>query len=316
LNQLQEKIYHQEESLVSEIETYIIKINFEANIGSKKISDIQNEVEFIVKSSSEERLYVILNLLYYHSIDLEAKLKVIDRLKSTNKIISLIVYGLPKDKRQILNYIHDLVPHIPIFSVENEAESILKARELKSNNKMTALSLGPSVFTGVRKDELVINGKMMIQVHNKKWNYRHPDDTYFFKINLLDSDVFISKLSGFLSYRKVVITNVLFDRVVNKVVGPQKQYFQIIDCSNVLNSTINIKRNIIHNMERTEYIVFYGLSAYMKIMLNLSKQFYSNFKKVMIANSYEEAVTLVLERKYGKNYFKPRSAEIFTESYR
>jgi len=303
VNLVQEHTQEQLLSQVSEIEPYIIKINFEGNIDGADMQSIRNRVEFVLKASDDHQIYFILDLNNLNSIDLEARLCILDRIKSSNKLVSIIIFGLPENKREMLYYLNENEPQLPVFLTENESEALLKARELYSNNKMTSLSIGPSVFTGVSRKEVNISGKSIMKVHDKNWCYTHPDETYYFRIDLIDSDIFISKPSGYLNYKKVLVTNVLFDQVVNRVMGPKNNYFQIIDYSNVFGTTLNVKRNIINNIERTDFMVFYGLSPYMKMVINFSKQFHSKLSTIIIADSYEEALQLVLEYKYGKDYF-------------
>lgn len=300
-------------SQVSEIEPYIIKINIQGDVNAADMQDIRNEAELVLKGTAEQWIYFILDLNSFNSIDLEARLCILDKIKTSQKVISIIIFGLAEDKREMIYYLNETEPQLPVYVSDNEAGALLKARELYSKRKIASLSLGPSVFTGISRNEVPIFGRNIMRVHDKKWSYTHPDETYYYRIDLLDSDILVSKPSGYLNYKKVLVTNVLFDKVVNRVMGPKNSYFQIIDYSNVFGTTINVKRNMINNLERTDYMVFYGLTPYMKVVVNFSKQFYSNFSTILIADTYEEAVRMVLEHKYGKNYFGQISSESIRE---
>lgn len=303
----QEHVLDQLMSQLTEIEPNILKISFKGNINGSEMRSIRKASELVLTASNEKRIYFILDLNDFDSIDLEARLCILDKIKLSSKLMSFIIFGLADNKREMHYYLNENAPHISVFITENESEAILKARELNSMSQTKPLTFGPTYFSGISKEEVIISGKTLNQVHDKKWSYTNPDETYYYRIDLIDSDILISKPSGYLNYKKVLVTNVLLDKVVNRVIGQKKHYYQMIDYSDVMSCTMNVKRNIINNIERTDYMVFYGLSLYMKLVVYIRKQLYPNFNRVMIADSYEEALKMILVHKYGSDYFKPKA---------
>ncbi|NOR86475.1 MAG: response regulator, partial [Bacteroidales bacterium] len=219
-----------------------------------------------------------------------------------------IIYGIKRILRTSIRYIFHNSDTQKVYEVQNEHAALARANELIRKYQVDIMAIGPSALTGVVKSAVSCKGLSFNSVHDKQWAYKHPNETYFYEIDLIDYDILVSRPSGYIEYNNSLTANVLFDKVVDKMLGKETPYYRIQDYTNVVNTSMRARRDftnyIVKNIDRINILVFYGLNTYMKAVVKFGKLFHPKFSKVKVANSFDEAFSLVLEHKYGKNIFE------------
>ncbi|NPD46870.1 MULTISPECIES: ATP-binding protein [unclassified Lentimicrobium] len=296
---------------IVELDLHLIKITIKGDLSLVSLLEI--EKYFSKEKENKQTIYVILDLNEFISIEFKAKQYVFENNFFPHKGFEILVYGLKIGYSANLHLLFHNDSNITVFEFDTEDQALIKAKELSSLEKMNTLAIGPSSFTGIIKDNIKIIDKSFIMIHDKSWNYQHPSNSYYYKIDLLDANIFISRPVGYIEEENSLSANVLFDKVVYKLLGTKAHYYRIQDYTEVLSSSLSARRDftnyIINNINRIDLMVFYGLNSFMKAIVKFGKLIHPKFYKVKIADSFEEAVKLVLNHKYGQTYFK-ENAEI------
>lgn len=290
---------------IVQLDSFSVRITISGELTLPNLIEIENY--FKDKKEIDQNNYVILDLTTFSSIAFNAKQYVHENRFFPEKGFEIFVFGLKKDLYANMHLLFHNDTNIHVYEFENEKQAKLKAKELYNRVKMEALAIGPSSFTGIVKKNIEIKDKEFVLIHDKSWNYKTSNDTYFYKIDLLDVDIFISRPSGYIEFENSLKANVLFDKVVYKVLGADRSYYRIQDYSGVISTSLSARRDftnyIINNINRIELMVFYGLNSFMKAIVKFGKLIHPTFYKVRIADSFEEAIALVMKHKYGEDYF-------------
>lgn len=271
------------------------------------------EVKNIQNKSINDQAYLLIDFNEFETIALETKKWVSENKSPFISSVVFIIYGLNNFPRSVIRFIFQNSVTLKLFEVQNEIAAIQRVNELLSQYQMNNLAVGPSAITGVEKSKIKIANVAFDLVHDKKWAYKHPEETYFYEIDLIDYNVFVSRPSGYVEYNNSLTANVLFDKVIQKMIGDEGSYYRIQDYSNVVSSSLGARRDftnyISNNINRINLMVFFGLNTYMKAMVRFGKLFNPNFSKIKIANNFEDALRLVFEHKYGPEIFNDNQSE-------
>ena len=280
----------------------------QGNVNLSVILDLEVKIKQIRELLSREHLIIIMDFRKISGIDLEARNRISQSHILSNTYIDFIFIRLSDKMRTIFSFLYYLKSHTRVFDVVSFEKAIMLYQELESKYKMGTMSEGPSVFTGVKKEVVKILGKEFLMVHNKKWSYVDPKETYFYHIDLIDSNILISRPSGSIEHVNSINANVIFDKVVQEVINKGDSYYRIQDYSDVMSTTMSARRDftnyIIKNIDRISLMVFYGLNPVMKAIVKLGKLIHPSFYKVQIVKNFDDALQMALEHKYGKQYFK------------
>lgn len=284
----------------------IVKITVFGELSLASLLAIENYFSKVI--SNEKNYYVIIDLRAFISIAFKAKQYIFGKDFFPEKGIEIIVFGLNPAYSANLHLLFHSDSNINVFEFENEFQALTKANELSSKAKMDSLAIGPSSFTGIIKKNIKIKGKDYVMVHDKSWNYQHPIKTYYYRIDLVDANIFISRPAGYIELENSLSANVLFDKVAYKLIGSEAHYYRIQDYTEVMSSSLSARRDftnyIINNIDRIDLMVFYGLNSFMKAIVKFGKLIHPKFYKVKIADSFEDAMAIVLNHKYGKDFFE------------
>jgi hypothetical protein len=270
-------------------------------------SELLQQIDHQLKEISNIRKHLIILFDLRNCSDIKLENYQFSNQTSINDNVQLdllIVRNFGLNKATFLKIFHKYQDvHTYDFSEYAVAEK--KAFELSSNQKMESIFSGP--FSGVDKEQINIGARRFWRVHNRAWKYIAQNGNYFYKIDLIDSDILVSQPAGFIEQENSVNANVLFDKVVYELLGHQQKYYRVQDYTKVERSTFSARRDftnyIMLNIDRIELMVFYGLNSTMKAAVRIGKLLHSAFSKVKIVETFEEAMSLVLEHKYGKGFF-------------
>ncbi len=286
---------------------FIYKINVSEVISHKDLQNLDLSIREVLRRNGLRKIFIVANLSKYSHFTQDAMYyleneKFIDQLH-----VVFVIYGLNPLYRAALTNLIPPKSTVLVYEVQNEKTADIKARILKSEYLMQTMLSGLVTFTGIDRNTVEIKGKKMLLVHDKNWEYKHPKDTYFYKIDIVDSNIFVSRPSGYIEYNNSLTANTLFDKAVYKMMGDHGKYYRIQDYTNVVSSTFSARRDFIHyisdNIDRIELMVFYGLNAIMKTIVKMGKYFNPQFYKVKVVETFDEAMILILNHKYGGLYF-------------
>ncbi len=291
---------------IVELNPYSAKIHISGNVSLNSVIEV--EKYFTVLNQKDHLSFFILDFTNFISLEFEAKQFIHEKNFTQEKFFDLLIYGLKPEFIANLHLLCHNDSNINVFEFENETQALLKAKELTNKAKMDILAIGPSSFTGIIKTNIKVKDKSYTMIHDKSWNYKHPDKTYYYKIDLIDANILVSRPAGYIELENSLSANVLFDKVVFKLLSKNNHYYRIQDYTEVMSSSLAARRDftnyIINNINRIDLMVFYGLNSFMKAIVKFGKLIHPKFYKVKIADSFEEAMSLVLNHKYGQNYFK------------
>lgn len=279
----------------------------QGNVDLSVVLELELKIREIRELLSREHLIIIMDFRKISNIDLEARNRISQSQLLTKTYIDFIFISLTDKMRAILAFLYHAKNHSKVIDVDSYEEAQLLYQELESKYRMGAMSEGPSVLTGVKKEIIKILDKEFLMVHNKKWTYVDPKETYFYQIDLIDSNILISRPSGYIEYVNSVNANVIFDKVIFEVIGKEESYYRIQDYTDVMSTSLSARRDftnyIIKNIDHISLMVFFGLNPVMKAIVKLGKLIHPSFNKVKIVKSFDDALKMVLEHKYGKQYF-------------
>lgn len=274
-----------------------------------EVDDYQEIVKLLLDYSKQKNLthlVIILDLSQLVSISYEARKAAYQNstLKEIN--LDLIFLNLRPDLKASLQFLFINKKYLRYYDSQNTEEAIKKAIVLVNERNMDSFFSGPSVLTGIRKRSFRFGNKEFTIIQDKKWSYQDANENYHYEIELIDSNIFISRPSGSIEFDHSLHANVLFDKVVYEILGHDDFYYRIQDYSDVLKTSYSAKRDftnyIIKNIDRINLMVFFGLNQSMKAIVKIGKLVHPSFSKVKIANSFDEAIALIMENKYGSEF--------------
>lgn len=220
--------------------------------------------------------------------------------------LDIVIFNLKPEYKAGLQFLISDKKRLRYFEYSDSEAAKKKAFELVNQNKMMQFVSGPSVITGVYREEFKIGNKKLLLIHDKNWTYQDPKATYHYEIDLIDSNIFISRPSGFIEFDHSINANVLFDKVVYEILGNEETYYRVQDYTGVEKSSYSARRDftsyIIRNIQRIELMTFFGLNPTMKAIVKIGKLLHPAFTKVKICNTFEEALNIILDHKYGDNF--------------
>ena len=285
----------------------IYKIDLPVELTQNDLEEIDILIRDLLKKKGQNRLFLVANMSRFRHFSDDALIF----LQKQNFLAQLnlvaILYGLNQLFRPAMTKLFYPDSTLSVYEVQDEKIALVKARILRSEYLMQTMSSGPVAFTGIDRSTLEINGRKILMVHDRDWEYKHPKETYYYKIDVVDSNIFISRPSGYIEYNNSLTANTIFDKAVLKMIGESGQYYRIQDYTNVVSTALNARREFIQyiaeNINRIDLMVFYGLNTVMKTIVKLGKYFNSQFYKVKVVETFDEALILILNHKYGGLYF-------------
>jgi len=233
----------------------------------------------------------------------DVRSKIIEGRIFNNERVSFVFYGMNYFVSTISKMINNRLENKRLFVVKNEEEAIERAKKLLENynvQKIKDIQEQNNYFLSEKIIEIA--GKSYKKLSRPAWTYTDPGSDYFYKIELIDDNILVSQPSGYILYQNSVMANVLFDKVINSELGQNKKYYRIQDYSSVVGSENKARRDftdyIISGIDSINLMVFYGLNTTMKTVVRLGKLMHPAFKKIRIANTFEESLELVIADKY------------------
>lgn len=260
------------------------------------------------KETNSSHLVVYLDFTDFTGIDFDVR-----KWASQSEILKevsldILILNLKPEYKAELQFLFNGKRQLAYFEYTDPVKAKKKAFELVNQRKMMRLVSSPSVITGVNKREIKAGNKELLLIHDKNWGYQDPKGTYHYEIDLVDSNIFISRPSGFIEFDNSIKANVLFDKVVYEVIGKEANYYRVQDYSGVEKSSYSARRDftsyIIRNIQRIDLMVFFGLNPTMKAIVKIGKMLHPAFTKVRICNTFEEALNIILNHKYGDDFLE------------
>lgn len=300
-------IYSTFSVVVSQMQPQVHKIAIKGLFTYAAYQILKEKIVLLSLDSKDKKIYLLFDFTNIEGIATDVKKRIKKENLGLTPGIKYILFGLKNFNKNLFQYIIPNVVDSCVYVEQNEYSSMLFVNDLLSKEKVNDLPVGPSAITGLVKMKLQIQEKYLDFVHDKQWAYKDPQGSYLYEIELIDYNVFVSRPSGYIQYNNSLTANVLFDKVLFKMLGHDGKYYRIQDYSNVVKSSMSARRDftqyIVNNIDRIHLLVFYGLNTYMKAVVNFGKLFHPKFYKVKLANTFEDAMQLILEHKYGKDYF-------------
>lgn len=292
--------------IVTQVQPQVHKITLKGVYTLAAFQILQNKISLFKSSSDSKQVYLLFDLQEFISISIEVKKWFSDNRTIGSSSIIYIIFGLNYSPKTIGRYLFKNADDSKLHQTKNEHSAVLLVNDLLKKAKINSLPAGPSSITGVVKTNIQIEGKTFDVVHDKQWTYNHPEESYFYEIDLIDYNIFVSRPSGYIEYNNSLTANVLFDKVLFKMLGHEGRYYRIQDYSNVIKSSLSARRDftqyIANNINRIDLLVFFGLNTYMKAVVNFGKLFHPKFYKVKVVNNFDEALRVIIEHKYGRDY--------------
>lgn len=274
-----------------------------------EVDDYREIVKLLINYSKRENLkhlVIVLDLTELVSISYDSRKAAFQNSELKDINLDLIFLNLRSDLKASLQFLFINKKYLRYYDSHNTEDAINKAIVLVNERDMDSFSSGPTVLTGVRKRSYDFGNKAFSIIHDKKWSYQDVNGSYHYEIELLDSNIFISRPSGSIEFDNSLHANVLFDKVVFEILGHSDSYYRIQDYSDVLKTSYSARRDftnyIIKNIERINLMVFYGLNQSMKAIVKIGKLVHPSFSKIKIANSFDEAIAFIMENKYGSDF--------------
>jgi len=298
---------------VTQVQTHVHKITLKGAYTLSAHQTLQDKILLLSSETDEYQLYLIFDLREFQSVTYEVKKWINAEQLSTPQLTTFIVFGLNKISDSILRYVLQNASSSNVYKANNEGAAVLLANDLLKKQKLNSMPIGLSAITGIVKEKIQVGNKTFDLIHDKSWTYKHPEESYYYEIDLIDSNVFVSRPSGYIEYNNSLTANVLFDKVLFKVLDNDERYYRIQDYSRVVKSSLSARRDftqyIANNIERIDLLVFFGLNTYMKAVVKFGKLFHPSFYKVKVVDSFDEALHVVLEHKYGKGFLGDKNGK-------
>lgn len=217
--------------------------------------------------------------------------------------INIIIYGMNYFVSTMAKIISSKQVNKRLYVVKNEAVALEMATSLLSNyNERRIRILQEFNYYSNNENSVEVNGKNYQILSRNGWTYNDSDGDYSYKVELIDDNILVSRPSGYIRYQNSVMANVLFDKVVKSEIENNEKYYRIQDYSEVFGAENKARRDftsyIINGINRIELMVFYGLNKTMRTIVRLGKLVHPAFVKVKIAETFEDAVGIIIAHKY------------------
>jgi len=285
---------------VNQIKPQIFSFGLKGYFTTSAYLTIYQRIKEIVGKAGGKHVYVILDFSRFSCIS-KNMAKINDEMQDALLNLTYINHGLSNMSRTEIRSFIPNEERSTIIEVVDEAAALNLANDLLRKNKTLKPSSSLSDYDVVNNKYQVFD-KPLDLIHNKKWAFKTDDNTYSYRIDLVDGDVFISAPKGHITYDNSIAANLLFDDALDSILPDANRYYRIQDYSQVINSTTEAQRDftkyIIYNLDNIGLIVFFGLNKYMKAAVKIGKIFLPNSKKVKVVNSLEEALELIVKHKY------------------
>jgi len=267
---------------------------------------LQEKLLHIESSNTNRHLYLIIDFSEFEFSTFDAQELVLKR-NGLNQIDGVFLfYGLEKISREQKRFFIKAFGKTVFYLPSNHIEAMKMVDNFikKSHHSFKAVLDAPKV---IRKN-ISVGGESFEMIHKSSWTYAKQDESYFYEINIVDKNIIISHPSGFIDQSDALITNVLFDSVVNENFEKDEVFYRILDYSNVVSTSFKTRTDFVNhiskNMDRIPLLVFFGMNSYMKAYVKIGKMFYASFDNVQIVNTLNEALLLVLKSKYSDNAYQ------------
>lgn len=285
---------------VYQVKSQIFSFGLQGCFSTSAYLTIYQKVKDIVVKAKGKHVFIILDFSKFTCILRNMK-GLNDETQDSLKNITYINHGLSNMSRSGIRSFIPNEKRSKVFEVVDKSAALNLANSLLEKSR-TEISAGFEGDYQIVKNKYQIFDKSLELIHNKKWSYKTDNNSYSYRIDMIDGDIFISAPKGQITYENSVTANLLFDDVLDNVLPNAAKYYRIQDYSQVINSTTEAQRDftryIISNLDNIGLIVFFGLNRYMKATVKIGKLFLPNTKKVKIVNSLEEALALTVRHKY------------------
>ncbi len=258
------------------------------------------EVEYF---KNAEFLIFLFDFTNFKKAAPEVRLQIVEGRVFENDKISIAFYGMNYFVSAIFKIISNRLASNRLFMVKDEKAALEMAKQLISNYQIQKVKdLQPKNYYLLPEKTIEVYDKLFQIRSRHAWTFNDPGSDYSYKIDLIDENILVSRPSGYIRYQNSVMANVLFDKVVNSELGNNNKYYRIQDYSSVNGAENKARRDftdyIINGIDKIDLMVFYGLNTRMKTVVRLGILMHPTFVKVRIANTFEEALELIIADKY------------------
>ncbi|MBN2236305.1 MAG: hypothetical protein JW729_02025 [Bacteroidales bacterium] len=302
------------------VEKYIIHfkpVGFldEENFGIMQASFAKLVTDYF---KEEDFLIFLFDFTDFKKATPKVRTQIIEGKVFANERITFVLYGMNYFISTMAKIISNNLISKRLFVAKTEEDSLVIAKKLIVNYRnIREKQLRDPKRASIVSDLIDVRGFEVKIVSKQAWRYEDPSSDYTYKIDLIDHNILVSKPSGYIRYQNSVMANVLFDKVVNNEIGSEKKYYRIQDYTGVEGSENKARRDftsyIINGIDQIDLLVFCELNRIMRTVVRLGMLVHPSFHKVRIADTFEDALELVIDHKY-KSEFESEKNKQSTES--
>lgn len=250
--------------------------------------------------AKSKQVFIILNFSSFNCVSENTNDFIEDKSQAFLNIV-YIKYGLSNMSRTIAKSFIPKAKQSKIFEVKDEiaALALIRSIRVKQEGEEILLTKVPQLF--VKKEYKVLNRTYKLYHHNE-WVYESDNHEYSYFIDLIDNNIFVSTVIGNSEYRDFKNSEELFESVLLNILPESMNYYMIQDYSRLLNSSNRAQNRLIEfisqHADNIKLIVFFGLNRYLRAMIIIGRIFFSKIDKIVVVNSFDDAIDLVIEHKY------------------
>jgi len=250
-----------------------------------------------------EFLIFLFDFTNFKKASSDVRAEIIEASLFRDNRISFAIYGMNNFVSIISKVISKRLFKKRLFIVKNKDVALEKAKALISDYQLQKIKeLHINNYYVQPEKTVEVGGKSYTVLTRQNWTYNDPHSDFAFKIDLIDSNILVGRPSGYIKYQNFVMSNVLFDKVVNTEIKGGGKYYRIQDYTSVIGTENKARRDflsyIINEIGKINLLVFYGLNRTMKTVVRLGKLVHPALEKVRITDTFENALELVIADKY------------------
>ncbi len=295
---------------------YTLKVQIEGSLSQSSFLLLSRSFDEIQEAyfKKDDFLVFILDFERFIKAVKEVRTQILNARLFGDERINFVFFGMNYFVSTMAKIVSNQYVRKRMYNAKNEREAQGIAKELIANYRdlQEKNGINPDYYLEDH-NKIRIKEKEYRLVSKQNWVYNDPSSDFSYKIDLIDSNIFVSRPTGYIYHQNSLRANILFDKVVGSELKKKETYYRIQDYSFV-NGAENTARKdfsdyLIQGIEHINLIVFFGLNRSMKLIVRLGKLLYPAFSKIYIVNSFQEALELVISHKYNEIDAENRAVE-------
>ncbi|MBN2668024.1 MAG: response regulator [Bacteroidales bacterium] len=235
---------------------------------------------YLSKLNEEQKIFLKYNIVYDATSSLELAI-------DSRKIITDFVANL------------DYFQTVYLIDPQNKLQTFTSV--LKLINPNFNIYIVEDIFAV--KQLIDINGEQFIEEKKivKQWHFHSNDHRFYYNIQFIEPDIFISKPAGIINVDDAYKANELYNLAV-KEIGINK-YYRIQDYSRIESVSIPARKVfldwLVNQMDNIKLLIFINTNKTMELAIRFSKSLNNKFDKAVLGKDISDAFAII--EKYRHN---------------